>query len=411
MPAIAINMNPRFEIYINDHIVNDNLMGLVRSVEYESTDNMADMAKIVFSNPNFVLSELKELQPGNEVFIWFGYGHKLAPIGRVEIARHHSTYPRGGMPTIEIIGYTADRRMMDHAPAKSKRDKTSQDKATGASFEGKRYSDVVKDKADAYNFQQVLADKTPTIDDTKGLPKDFFQKFGMSDYDFIRGMANITGSFFWVDGAHSTNPDRPGAWTLHFKQPDSKDYVQRKRYTFMYNNGDQSTLLEFRPQLLTHGQKTTVKAQYMDKDKGEMVQIEFPEQAPAPAPDVVAEPSPTYAGKIISRDKFKEDHTSGVAIKLLINEYSFEAIAPRDVNDAESLRIWAEQWYKNQRDDFVMAEGTAVGLEYLMARQIHNIKGLHGGLDGLYYFSRVRHSLDSSKGYEVDFNVRKVIDE
>ena len=198
------NMAPRCEITINDRPLSHDLVGLIRSVEYESADNMADMARIIFSNPQFVISNLKGLQPGNEVCIWFGYGKQLKFIGRVEIARHHPTYPRAGMPTIEIIGYTADRRMMDNTPKKPQRDKKSKERDSGLSHNGKTYSQVVLEKIEAYDGFVAFDPETGigTVDDTDSIPKFFFQKYGMSDYDFIRGMANITGYFFWVDGLY-----------------------------------------------------------------------------------------------------------------------------------------------------------------------------------------------------------------
>ena len=99
------NEAPGYIIQINDKVLDIGVSQFVLSVEYESADGVADVAKVVLMNPDFILTDKKFIQPGNEMSIYFGYD-SLEFIGRVKIAKKRKKWPAAGdMPTSEIVGY------------------------------------------------------------------------------------------------------------------------------------------------------------------------------------------------------------------------------------------------------------------------------------------------------------------
>src|SRR5690606_33284225 len=88
----------------------------------------------------------------------------------------------------------------------------------GRTYKELKYSEAVEEKAQdpAYNF-------APDVDPSPETATTFIHKAGLTDYDFVRGLANLTGYYFWVDG------DQDGKWTLHFRDPKSVDGDQEKK--------------------------------------------------------------------------------------------------------------------------------------------------------------------------------------
>jgi phage protein D len=247
------------------------------------------------------------------------------------------------------------------------------------------YSDMVEDKADAYGM-------IPDIDETDGTFSKV-QIASMNDYEFVQGLANLTGYVFWVDG------DAEGNWTLHFKRPENA-LVQEKEYTLTYNEGDLSTLLSFRPEKLIKGAYTDIKILTRDRKTGRLIEAEVKEENNA-SPDIDASNNPTEA--------IEGEHSSGSDIKLFFNDFSFDIVSnKRFESEAEAIK-WAQQWFRRQRDNFILASGETIGIEEIMARQQHTVKNISTGDDGLYYFSKVKHTFNAGSGYSLQFNARKVM--
>jgi len=373
---------PSFDIEIEGQSVGDGINRFIRHVEYESADGLADMARLRCVNPEAIISKAKVFQPGNEMSVYAGWGKKqLEHLGRVIIVKQTPNFPQADEPTVEIVGYTKDTLLMDNSPEKSQKRR----------FKDSRYSDAVEDRAtdEAYKME---VDIDPTKDD----PHNFIQKAGLSDYDFIKGLANITGYVFWVDGTAGTGTQ---VWTLHFRSPD-KLVEQEKDYTFNYDDGDNSTLLSFTPELLITGAKTKIAVVVKDTKTGRVIKTEIEEENNQ-APDVDA------AGDL--NGDVQGEFTSASDIKLFFGDYSFSIHTGRKfTSEADAIR-WAQQWYRRQRENFILSRGRTIGLENLRARQTHNITGVSDSYDGKYYYTKVKHVLNDSVGYICDFNARKVV--
>lgn len=407
---------PNFSLTVGDKSsgikpVAESIRALITSLEYESADGLADLLKFQINDPpndqgRFPIRESKLFAPGNELGVAFGYGAPLKHVGRVIIRRTRPVYPSDGIPFVEVVGYTKDMVMADSKPEPLRERKKKKKLAPGESpwknstasarFADAKFSDVIRDKAEEYGM-------IPDVDDTQDEPHDFIQKAKMSDYDFVQGLSNLTGHYFWVDG------DAKGNWTLHFKNPETmkQEEIQDREYEFKYNAGDLSSIINFEPELVI--QEAIVKFKVVSKhpETGELFEVTIEENQDE-SPDVkviVGGETSTLTAENQTLDK---DFSSASDVKLFLNDFSFDIRSTRVFRSENELARWALAWFRRQRNNFILGRLQTIGVEGLMARQEHLLGGLGIGLNGRYFFNRVRHQF-SSDGYRCDCSVRKVI--
>lgn len=429
---VALNA-PDFRLSVSGAQVPFGIRQLVDRVEYESSDGMADLMRVTLRDPRYVppkglrakgplrglgaggggsgsqlsLRDIKVFQPGNEMSLWLGYGSSLTHVGRVIIRKVRPNFPRDDIPTVEVIGYTKDSAMMDNAPQPPKekppKGKKKKKGETGRAFKNTTFADAVKLRAADYGFSGDSADVDPTPDARS--PHNFFQKNGLTDYDFIKGLSNITGYYFWVDA------DEHGRWTLHFKDPATlaKKILQTKVYTFRYDQGDIGSLLDFEAELALQGATTKLQARVKDARTGKLFDATFEEEnEETPDPLAVV---PDDIELDVEGNLLEGEYKTASAVKLFIGDYSFQVRANRRFRSEAELIQWARQWYRRHRENFVLSKGTIVGVEHVMARQRHFISGIGMGLDGEYFFTNVTHKLGRDSGYQMECTMRKIVPE
>jgi phage protein D len=392
---------PKYAIKVGGIDVQPNFSQFITSVEYESADGLADIGRIRCIDPDHLVSSSKAFQPGNEISFFFGYKEPLPHVGRIKIVRQVPDFPEEGLPTLEVMGYTREWEMMDNSPegdkkakgvvtTPSQKKKKKRAKKEIRTFPDQKYSDVVRAFARRYDME---AD----VDNTPEPPSDRWQPANMSDYEYIQGVANVTGFYLWVDGVPNGNSAK-GKWTLHLRDPNKLN-DQDKKYTFEYNNGDMSTLLSFQPELLIKGARTKITVVVKDRKTGKELRAELEEENDR-SPDVEAfgDPMGTVDG----------EYTSGSEIKLYFGDFAFNVISNRRYKNEWEAINWARQWFRRLRENFILSSGKVIGTEDLMARQVHTCKGITPSYVGDYYFSRVKHMLNES-GYFCDFNCRREI--
>ena len=369
------DLAPRYIVDIEETALGPSITQFITQVEYESADGMADMAKIVVQNPDQKIADLKILQAGNEMSIWFGYGSQIKHIGRVTLRRARYNFPQSDVSQIEVSGYTADAKMMDNAPEKGK----------DRYFKKVTYAEIAARVADRYGFG-------PDIDPTPDEPDTRTHKAGVTDYQLVKACANLTGFFFWVDWDPDAN-----LWVLHFKDPANVlDAVAQPDFTFRYNDGDLSSLLSFQPELLIQGARTKLKVLLKNHRTGAEIEEEIEED--------------TESADILATDETSEvedEHKGVTPIKVFLGEFSFELEGAKKFKTAAEAKQWAAQWFRRHRENFILGSGMTIGAETLMSRQIHTLEGLSKTLDGKWYFSNVRHTLSESDGYVCSFKARK----
>jgi len=248
--------------------------------------------------------------------------------------------------------------------------------------------EVVEEKAMAHFFAE-------DIDVVSGPPRKIVQPARMSDYNFVQGLANMTGFSFWVDYSFDTG------WTLHFKDLTKGLETQEFQYTFRYGQGDKTTLLTFEPEMIFADHYTQIRVQGYIMSQGRLKLVE----------SVISEKKETeadldYAGAI---EEIEVDLESAEAVKLFIGDYSFTVVPKIEFASLAALENWASQWFRRMREQFIVGDGALMGLETLLARQTHVLDGLGTPYDGKYYFSKVRHISEPGTGYRCGFSARKVI--
>jgi phage protein D len=366
---------PSFSIEVEGTDIGPALSALVKRVEYEDADGLAGLFRLHIANPDFILTRKKLLQPGNEIAIYFGYGENKVFVGRAIIVRPTQNYPSREMPTIDVVGYTRDYQMMNQEPEKGK------DRVWGLAT----IDTVVGAVADRWKLE---ADVDPT---TESL--DVLQKAGMSDWELLRGCANIASYVLWIDG------DADGKWWLHFKDPAKLE--QDVELDLKYNSGPNTLLDYFSPETSIAGGTTKLRVLATDTLKGTVINEEV--EADTATADV------KFTGDL--EEDLPEAPKSREAIKLFFKDYSVAIVPDRGFLNAGEVTTWAKAWFKKHRDDFVTARGrTLIGLPALKARTTHKISGVSEDLDGKWYFSRVMHVFSNEEGYQCDFDCRKVLE-
>jgi phage protein D len=307
--------------------------------------------------------------------ITLGYGERLKHIGRVITRKTKWHFPRNDIPTIEVGGYSFDAKMMDEEPEKPK----------DRRFMRGSFSDIVAQVAARYPGLKTDIDPSPDA------PRNRHQNTGVSDYQVCKAAANLTGYFFWVEG------DADGVWTLHFKSPANVlDAENQPDLTLRYNDGDLTTLFSFDPELLVQGAKTKIRVQFKNPKTGKIVTEEVEESESSE--DIEA---------LEQTGEAQEEHKAATRIKIFFQDYSFVAETKKQFKTAAEAKQWAAQWFRRQRENFILGKGTCIGIETLRSRQFHTLEGLGKTLSGRWYLSRVKHRLSDSDGYECTFNSRK----
>jgi phage protein D len=366
--------------------IDEGVTDLISVVSYESADGIADVLNCQVYNPDSEISDSKIFHIGNEIELWGGYGAPHEYIGAAVINKTRCQYPDSGQPMMSVTGYTRDHQMMDNAPPEAKKGKKKGKKGKGGRiFKDTKYSDAVKQRAGDYLFKT-------DIDPTPDKPHDFIQKAGMNDYEFVQGLANLTGFVFWVDR------NRAGDWILHFKDPGLVVALQIKQYTFDYNQ-ELATLLSFEPEMKFSGSYTKLVAHVKNAKTGKLLKVEVE--------DGKVGSDTEFAGR--PKDKIIEPPPSGGGVKLFLGDFSVDVQTTKKFTTEAELKSWAAQWFERNRANFVIARGKTIGIEGLTARTIHKCTGVGTLWSGEYQFDRVKHIFDSGGGYMLDFSGRKVL--
>jgi hypothetical protein len=178
--------------------------------------------------------------------------------------------------------------------------------------------------------------------------------------------------------------------------------ARRQGVAFTLERGTaDATLLSFRPELAIKDVRTKLLIECTDGVSGVTKTFNIDEDPTVEPGDRTprAEVGQTVGVPMIS----------GAQFKLYFGDFSYEMITDKHFTSQAQMEQWARDWFREHRDNFVMGDGKTIGIPELMARQTHRLTGLGRQLDGEYYFARVRHVLNTSEGYEIDFTARKVI--
>lgn len=405
------DLSPQYLLEIEGQEVLRNVTQFIKQVEFESGDGMIDMGRVIATNPDHILSKAKVFMPGNEMNIYMGYGNSIELVGRVILMAPEINFPIDGIPEIEVVGYTKDYLMRESKPNPGEKKRIAALEAAKSAAKGARkkrlaavlkklkqpvvYKDssiaeIVSDRAIGYGF-------TEDIDEAPWPKGGVIHPAKMSDYKLLQALSNLSGFVWWVD----YNFD--DGWTLHFKDSSKDMNVQDTTHKFLYGVGNQSTLLRFVPkmQFRGHYNELLVRGTVWEKGKPTFKEITVVEEGDSEA-DL------DFSGSL---EAIEGELGSAEAVKLYMGDYAFDVIPKIEFHSEGALELWAEQWFRRMREQFIVGEGEIIGLNTLRARQIHEFEGMGNPYDGKYYFGRVRHSISAETGYRCEFNVRKILED
>lgn len=371
---------------------------LVEDIEIEEDDHMATVATITFDNPEFVLSRQDSLlQPGTLVIPEIGHGKNLTGAQRaVEIVRLLPTFPRDGKPKFRIQGYDARQRMLDTNTLSDrgidKPDKSPLFSKQLGVFKNKTLSQTLELIATSFGFELRIANKFLTMTDRKTRIKKKDQTW----WDFLLKLAGKFDAEVWVDytfrfGSGTTtaggaNVDKWGLWF----QP--KDRFGKAQLKLEYGLNGTGTLLTFDPKLDPVGQQTSVQVLSFERRK-KKTRIAY-----------VLDRSEREAGL---KGRFNEFEGALVKIKVS-GKVTHIFNTGRPFKNKKEAQRFAENHVLANREDFITATGTTIGIPQLRPRQIHEILTGDMRFGGKYYFTQVKHRLPSRGVYECDFVAYKV---
>lgn len=374
---------PSSTLYIGDVQMSNEVSGHIVRLEAELTRDISDQLTLTLLNPlntkigvgdsqgEYLYVDSKAFQPGQEITAFIGYGGDNAFITRGVITKYLPSFPKDGMPRLTIKALDASVYMMESA-----------DGMLGRTWPDMSYSDIVTQIIKEYGFDVGEIEPTPTIRKTA-------KKTGISDYKFVKGLANLLGFEFKVKWDPITKK-----WKVYWRTPKP---FQQKRYTFTYLNGPESTLLSFEPQFGLRDVSTEVKVLYFDSITRTWEEMAVKEEKYGEGI--------TFTGS----ERMEREITSSTKIRIDAGGQSVEVIPERPFSCAEDAHAWATRWLQSRKDNFIMGNGTCIGVETLQPGQVHTLLGLGKQLSGDYEFTTVRHIVDRDKGYTTEFFANKVV--
>lgn len=381
----------------------DEITQYIDEITYEDNADQFDMLTLTFLNQidemggGKVLSLLdsKLVAEGTILEIKMGYGNSLRTVGAAQIIKRAPTFGSDGvsfsLECYDMLHNAARKRPVNGISYKSSRDSQI------ASIIGVRNGFDISVK-DPRSFEGIRK--------TKGI-FDRVQKKGVSDYEFLKKLADING----YDLYSKFNPELK-KFSLFF-QPQGLTKKNKEVFTFVYNEGDvshRSSLIDFSPTLDAYDQSSDFEIFLVS---GGGTKVNFINRLTLDEQKILkAEAERRFTGGNPGPQGGKqkpEDNGIKVAFKAFGRSFKFPP-HKRFKNEADARRS-IEEFIKRQKECFITGSGTLIGNEALQSRQVHNLQGMGEQFSGKYYFTKVVHTMKKGEGYSCSFDARKLIED
>lgn len=375
---------PSITVYINDVKLGSEFTAHIVKAEVELSRDVADQLTITMVNPlittfgmgdsqsEYLYVDSKAFQPGNEITVYMGYAGVNQFLGRGIITKYLPSFPSDGIPKLTLKALDASVLMME-----------SLDGDHGATFPDMSYSDIVTQIIGKYSLDVGEIENTPTL-------RKIAKKSGISDYKFIKGLANLSGFEFKVRWDNNAKK-----WKVYWRTAKSD---QALKYTFKYLAGPESTLLDFNPQFGLRNISTEVKVLYFDSLTRNWEEMSIKEDKHGEGI--------TFTGS----ERMAKEIKSSTAIRVDAAGTSVEVVPERPFSSPEDAYAFAVRWLKARKDNFLMGDGRCIGVESLLPGQVHALTGIGKQLSGDWEFTTVRHIFDRDHGYTTEFFAHKVLE-
>jgi len=384
------DLAPSLKIEVEGQELNADVTRAITRCEVDLTRDIADMIKLTVVNPaqdtfgagysdSFVFLDSRAFQPGNTIKVSMGYGDEVDFIAAGIISKWLPSFPSSGVPMLQIKAYDASIRLMD--------DETSKDAVTFDNFD---LDTIVRDVLNRHGIIAAQVDAIPFVG--LGAGRTTNKKKGMSDYKFVKGLANLAGFEFKIRYNPTTNQ-----WEGFWRAPVAD---QVRQFTFQYNRGAESTMLKFDAEWGLRDQATTVKVLYFDKSSGIWEEVT--------AEDVERDGEQTLYGGGVD-NVTQAINTYGT--RIVAGGTSVEVIPNRKFGSLDQATLFAERWLAARRNLFVTGRGTVIGVPEVRAGDAHIFEGVGVQLTGEWEMTTVRHIFDQADGIGHDHDCTKHADD
>ena len=442
----AATLAPAFALYVEDVELRRDLTQWITRIEFEHAVGMADMMKIRATNPYLDaapssaspdLTSHKAFAPGNEADLFLGYdGNPDNFIGRAIFARHLPNFRAAGQPELTVTGYAKSHLMMGLSgeligtnttrpkPEEEPEEDLDEEDQKGKVWQGWSHWMIVQELAEKWKMR--LDGQTGSFgsrlenNPEQGLiqPKD------MSDYEFLKGLADLNDYEFWVDYDYSHKQ-----WTMHWRQAND----QQTHICHFHYGAPEADLIQFQAEYGLSGTINELVALGWDDEtqtwlnvlRVEGVDGEDPRFRTGAGLRNNARRDAQHNQGFDDDDDYEDDLAGGGDEEWLTENLSSMTkfrlaaggaaidVVVRPFESMEDLAVFATRWFRARRDSFLIGRGRLVGHPQIRARQVHRISGLGNRLSGDYYFTQVRHVYDlTGRGelpYVTEFVAHKVI--
>jgi len=379
---------PRFQIYVNNDLLPEEITQFIESVVVEDDAEMFDKIALsinalqytVRGNVRDVLDS-KICTPGNLIRVDMGYGNSLATVGAGEIVKVQPKFSRDGIK-INIVAYDIFHRLGKRKNFASR------------NFNGSKLSDVFRSIVGDYPSATFVADKIPKDKDI--VFKELEQSVGKSDYEFLKGLATRKG----LDLFNEFDP-KTQKFKIALSEPN--DAVKRD-FTFTYFDHDDEpfkTLYEFYPEMNSVDQITNVQFRNFDRKSKKNMRTFL---------------TNTDSTTGISKTKFKgpdkkSNFKGGDGSEITFTAFGqhFELITCREFKTEKEAKIYAVACLKAKLNGFVTGSGVVIGVETLRARVVIELLGLSEAYNGNYYVNKVTHRQSDGQPYMTNIDCRKIV--
>jgi phage protein D len=345
-------INPNRVIRIEGKELLEDISADIISVSYEDHSKDVDMATIVVNNKDSRWVDSDLFEKGKTIEIFFGYGHALKKMFKGKIVRPELSFPEDGVPTLTVRAYDFSYQM-----------RRTEEK-TNTTWENITDSQLARKIATKYGFKsnQLIIEETKDV-----IP--YIAQGNLTDWEFLKERAERIGFELYVE------LDK-----FHFHRP--RDYVKKIPGTFEYMRN----LKSFEPRLTASQQVSKVVVKRCDAQK------KSPIVAIATSETTLERP---LLGTQAGSDFVKEDFGEGA--KILFDK------VPSSQKEAEEL---AKAYFRQKEYELIEAHGTCIGEVELKAKSLIAIEGVGRKFSGIYYVTKVTHTLDDS-GYLCEFECKR----
>ena len=344
--------NPARRIFIEGRDVTDLITDDVLSVTVEDHVEDADACTFEFTNRRGEWLDHPLFERGKAVEVFLGYGTRVSKlfVGFITVIEPH--FPADTVPTVTITAYDKSYRMRKQGDV----DHTFPDMTA---------NEIVRAIAKKYGFKEreiLTPDETPKRRLQTQESKD--------DWHFLKNLARGLGFEVFVESGR-----------LVFRSGKRKPAAIEGVFRYREN------LKSFEAALSMEKPPTRVVVRGWDDLKKEAFEVAVPDDLTDTERQILGDQS----GSQVVEDEF------GKSERILHN------VVAEDRNHARDLAL---AYFINKEYELVTGVGTCVGDRELRAKRLVTIEGVGTRFSGIYYLTRVTHTLDDA-GYLCEFEVQR----